>query len=100
MPIAMSSTANYYKIKSVIQTEKSSMSINSRKHFFVVDASCSKKEISSLIKQMFSVQVVSVNTMNYKKKSLKFRGVSGKTSAFKKAIITLASNQVINFNVL
>ncbi len=60
-----------------------------------------KVEIKNAVEQLYSVKVESVNTMNYagKRKSrfTKSGVISGKTSAYKKAIITLKAGEVIDF---
>lgn len=68
---------------------------------FVVDRRASKSQIKAAIKQLYDVEVAAVNTMVYSGKT-KYRytksGVQkGKTSAFKKAIITLEEGQTIDF---
>ena len=68
---------------------------------FRVAPSANKVEIKNAIEQLYGVTVESVNTMNYagKKKSryTKSGVISGKTSAYKKAIITLKAGEVIDF---
>jgi len=68
---------------------------------FVVVKSATKDEIKKAVENLYSVDVVSVNTMIYSGKN-KTRGtrrgfIQGKTVAFKKAIVTLKSDQVIDF---
>jgi large subunit ribosomal protein L23 len=62
------------------------------KYVFVVDSKANKKQIANAIEEIYSekkVRVVSVNTINVKGKPRRVRGRSGKTSGFKKAIVTL-----------
>lgn len=67
---------------------------------FRVAPSANKAEIKKAVEEMYGVTVVSVNTMNYagKKKSryTKSGAITGKTPAFKKAIITLKEGEVID----
>jgi len=68
---------------------------------FVVVKSATKEEIKEAVQELYSVDVVSVNTMVYAGKN-KSRGtrsgfITGRTKAFKKAIVTLKSDQVIDF---
>lgn len=67
---------------------------------FRVAPSANKVQIKKAVEDMYGVTVVSVNTMNYagKKKSrfTKSGAISGKTPAFKKAIITLKEGEVID----
>jgi large subunit ribosomal protein L23 len=88
---------NYDKIKGLVYTEKSNKQLAEGKYHFQVDASCSKDEIASLIKKTFGVEVEKVNVINTKSKTKRFKGVEGKRSSYKKAIITLKEGQSINF---
>ncbi len=68
---------------------------------FRVSPDANRIQIKKAVEEMYGVKVVDVNTMNYSGKS-KFRytksgPIHGKTSAYKKAIITLAEGQVIDF---
>ena len=68
---------------------------------FIVDKRAEKLQIKKAVEKMYDVKVEAVNTMRYAGK-LKVRytkkGVQrGKTNAFKKAIITLAQGEVIDF---
>lgn len=73
----------------------------SNRYGFRVAPDANKVEIKSAVEQMYGVTVVKVNTMVYagKKKSryTKSGTISGRTSAFKKAIVTLKDGEVIDF---
>jgi len=73
----------------------------SNRYAFRVVPSANKVDIKNAVEQMYNVNVVRVNTMNYagKRKSryTKAGVVSGKTPAFKKAIITLKEGEIIDF---
>ncbi len=68
---------------------------------FHVAPSANKMEIKKAVEELYGVKVDSVNTMNYdgKRKSryTKAGVISGKTSAYKKAIITLKEGESIDF---
>ncbi|MBK5719261.1 50S ribosomal protein L23 [Dysgonomonas sp. Marseille-P4677] len=68
---------------------------------FRVAPSANKVEIKNAIEELYGVKVESVNTINYsgKRKSryTKAGVISGKTSAFKKAIVTLKDGESIDF---
>lgn len=68
---------------------------------FRVSPDANKLEIKKAVEDMYGVTVESVNTMNYagKKKSRYTKSgiISGKTSAFKKAIVTLKEGETIDF---
>jgi large subunit ribosomal protein L23 len=93
----MTALFNYDKIKGLVYTEKSNKQLVDGKYHFQVDSSCSKDEIASLIKKVFNVEVTKVNVINTKSKTKRFKGVEGKRSSYKKAIITLKEGQSINF---
>jgi large subunit ribosomal protein L23 len=68
---------------------------------FVVNRQATKEQIKGAIEKLYNVDVVAVNTLVYGGK-IKYRytkgGVQkGKTKGFKKAIITLAAGQTIDF---
>ena len=71
------------------------------RYAFRVVPSANKVEIKSAVEQMYNVNVENVNTMNYagKRKSryTKSGVISGKTPAFKKAIVTLKEGEIIDF---
>ncbi|NDV69808.1 50S ribosomal protein L23 [Dysgonomonas sp. 25] len=68
---------------------------------FRVSPDANKAQIKKAVEEVYNVTVVSVNTMNYsgKKKSryTKSGVVTGKTSAYKKAVVTLKEGEVIDF---
>jgi large subunit ribosomal protein L23 len=68
---------------------------------FIVDRRANKIEIKKAVEDMYSVQVESVNTMNYsgkrKARYTKAGFIQGRTNAYKKAIITLAKGEKIDF---
>ena len=68
---------------------------------FIVDRHANKLQIKDEVEDLYGVQVLSVNTMNYSGKSksrfTKTGLISGKTRAYKKAIVTLAEGETIDF---
>ncbi|MCZ4693124.1 50S ribosomal protein L23 [Ancylomarina euxinus] len=68
---------------------------------FVVDRRATKIDIKRAVEKMYSVKVVSVNTMNYQGKTksrfTKAGAINGRTVSFKKAIITLVEGDNIDF---
>ena len=68
---------------------------------FRVSPDANKLEIKKAVEEMYGITVESVNTMNYagKKKSRYTKSgiINGKTSAFKKAIVTLKEGETIDF---
>jgi len=68
---------------------------------FIVDGDANKLEIKAAVEQMYGVTVAEVNTCNYhgKKKSryTKAGFLTGRANNFKKAYITLAGEDKIDF---
>jgi len=68
---------------------------------FIVDKTANKIQIKNAVKEIYGKEVVEINTMNFlgKSKSRNTKGgvISGKTKAFKKAIVTLAVGETIDF---
>ncbi|TRX53743.1 50S ribosomal protein L23 [Fulvivirga sp. M361] len=82
-------------------TEKVSALNEKGKYGFVVNLKANKVEIKKAVEKMYGVTVEDVNTMNYlgKKKSryTKSKIITGRSSSFKKAIVTVAEGDVIDF---
>lgn len=68
---------------------------------FIVDRHANKLQIKGEVETLYGVEVLSVNTMNYsgkmKSRNTKSGIITGKTKAFKKAIVTLAEGETIDF---
>ena len=65
------------------------------KYVFEVSKEVKKSEIAKAVESMYGVNVVKVNTLNYKPKAHGFRGRTGMKSGFKKAIVTLKQGESI-----
>lgn len=82
-------------------TEKISSLNEKGKYGFVVDKKANKVEIKKAVEKMYGVTVESVNTMNYqgKRKSryTKSGVISGRGPSYKKAIVSVADGEVIDF---
>lgn len=83
-------------IKSPVITEKSTLGSQYGQVTFRVAKEASKPEIKAAVESLFKVQVTSVNTLITKGKNKRFKGVAGKRSDVKKAIVTLAEGQTID----
>jgi len=68
---------------------------------FVVDKSANKLQIKKAVEELYNVRVSDVNTMRYagkRKQRYTKSGVSvGKTPSYKKAVVTLAEGEAIDF---
>ena len=85
-----------------IVTEKANaISEKNNRFSFKVSPEANKYEIRDLIEKLYDVKVVEIKTMNYngkKKQRYTRTGIQrGTTAAFKKAIVTLAEGQTIDF---
>ena len=82
-------------------TEKVSALNEKGKYGFVVDRKANKVEIKKAVEKAYGVTINSVNTMTYagkdKTRYTKTRIIAGRTSAYKKAIVTVAEGEVIDF---
>ena len=71
------------------------------KYGFIVDKEANKIEIRNAIEEMYGVTVESVNTMNYLgKQRMRYTQagiIRGKEKNYKKAIVTLAEGDSIDF---
>ncbi len=89
-------------IKKPVITEKmTAISEKLNKFAFIVDKSANKIQIKEAVEKLYGVKVAAVNTMNYagktKSRYTKSGVVSGRTPAFKKAIVTLKEGDTIDF---
>ncbi len=89
-------------IKKPIVTEKMNLlSEKLNKYAFVVDKNANKLQVREAVEAMYDVTVASVNIMNYgpklKRRYTKSGIQDGKTSGYKKAIVTLAEGDSIDF---
>ena len=88
-------------IKPVVTEKANALTEKLNRYTFQVTPSANKYQIKSLVESLYGVKVVAVNTMNYdgKRKSryTKSGMLNGKVAAFKKAVVTLAEGETINF---
>lgn len=68
---------------------------------FVVDKKANKVQIKKAIEAAYGITVVDVNTMNYRAdrtvKYTKSGLISGKTNAYKKAVVQVKEGETIDF---
>ena len=87
---------HYDTILAPVITEKATVLSEQNKVVFQVAADASKDEIAAAVEALFKVNVTKVNTLNVKGKTKRFRGIVGRRSDVKKAIVTLADGQSID----
>jgi len=89
----------YDVIRRPIVTEKSTNGSQYGQVTFEVSKDATKPLIKQAVETLFEVDVQAVNTLVQKGKTKRFRGVMGRRSDMKKAIITLAEGQTIDSGV-
>jgi large subunit ribosomal protein L23 len=93
----MVATARHYDtILSPVITEKSTVLSEHNKVVFRVAKDSTKDEIAAAVEALFNVKVTKVNTVVTKGKTKRFRGIMGRRSDVKKAIVTLQEGQSID----
>lgn len=84
-------------LKKPVLTEKSLQLQEQNKYTFDVEVTSNKTEIKQAVEAMFGVKVVNVNVMNIKPKAKRMGKYEGKTNRRRKAIVTLAKGDEINY---
>ena len=92
----MTDLRHYDVIVSPAITEKSTVASEQNQVIFNVAKKASKPEIKAAVEALFKVKVTAVNTLVRKGKIRRFRGILGRTSDVKRAIVTLAEGQGID----
>ncbi len=92
----MTDLRHYDVIVSPAITEKSTLVSEHNQVVFNVARDASKPEIKAAVEALFNVKVKAVNTLIRKGKVKRFRGVKGRQSNVKKAIVTLVDGQSID----
>lgn len=78
-------------------TEKTTGAGSRREYAFVVGRRATKPEIRRAVEALYRVSVTSVNVLNVPGKARRRGRVPGRTPGFRKAIVTLAQGQHIEF---
>ena len=88
-------------LKKPLLTEKLSAMNEKGRYGFRVDLHANKVQIKQAIQAMYGVKVTAVNTLRTpgkpKSKSTSSKVVTGRTQVTKKAIVTLAEGEMIDF---
>jgi large subunit ribosomal protein L23 len=80
---------HYDTIIAPVITEKSTLLSEHNKVVFKVPLEATKDEVKQAVEALFRVRVLKVNTVVQKGKTKRFRGIPGRRSDIKKAIVTL-----------
>ncbi len=88
-------------LKPVITEKMTGKGDQLNQYGFIVHKKANKLQIKHAVEDIYGVEVVTVNTMNYsgkeKSRFTKSGVISGRTKSYKKAIVTLAEGEIIDF---
>lgn len=88
-------------IKPIVTEKMTAQGEDFNRYGFVVDKNANKLQIKQAVEELYSVKVSEVNTMRYggkRKQRYTKSGISvGKTASYKKAVVTLAEGEQIDF---
>lgn len=92
----MTELRHYDVIRTPSITEKSTLVSEQNQVVFNVAKDATKPQIKAAVEALFGVKVKAVNTLVRKGKVKRFRGITGKQSDVKKAVVTLVDGQSID----
>ncbi len=88
-------------IKPIVTEKMTDQGEEMNRYGFIVKKTANKIEIKRAVEELYGVTVQSVNTMRYggkaKSRFTKSGMITGKSKSYKKAIITLAEGENIDF---
>jgi len=88
-------------VKPIVTEKMTAQGERYNRYGFVVRKKATKKQIKVAVENLYKVSVESVNTMVYagkvKSRFTKAGVIAGRTTSFKKAIVTLAKGESIDF---
>ena len=86
----------YDVLTTPVITEKSTIAAERNQFVFKVPLEATKPEIAAAVEGLFKVKVKAVNTLRVEGKNKMFRGMRGRRSDWKKAIISLVDGEKID----
>ena len=88
-------------IKPLVTEKMTNQAERFNRYGFIVDRRATKPQIKKAVESLYDVTVEAVNTMVYggkiKSRYTKAGIISGKTASYKKAVVTLADGESIDF---
>ena len=81
----------------VISEKGTEIAEKNNQYIFSVGKSANKIEIKKAVQDIYNVTVLKVNTMNVQGKKKRVRAQEGRTSSWKKAIVTLKDGDKIEY---
>ena len=89
------------QIQPIVSEKANAISEKTNRYSFKVSPDANKFQIKDAVEKLYDVKVVGVSTMNYdgkkKQRYTKSGIIRGKVAAFKKAVVTVAEGQTIDF---
>ena len=89
------------KIEPIVTEKANNISEKFNRYSFRVSPDANKYQIKSLIETLYGVKVIAVSTANFRGKNksryTKSGLIKGKVAAFKKALVTVAEGEAIDF---
>ena len=90
-----------YIVKPLVTEKMTNITEKQNKFGFIVRPEANKLEIKKEIEELYNVTVTGISTAKYagknKSRYTKAGLIKGRTNAFKKAIVTIAEGQTIDF---
>lgn len=90
-------TQDYSTLGTLLRTEKGADHLKDNKYVFSVAKSANKIQIKKAVQDIYRVKVTNVNTQVMPGKLKRVRYQIGMTPEWKKAVVTLAKGQKIDF---
>lgn len=87
---------SYSVILSLFRTEKGTNILPLNKYLFKVARKANKIQIKKAVEDIYNVKVADVNSISMRGKKRRLRYKEGKTSDWKKAVVTLKEGQTID----
>ena len=88
-------------IKPIVTEKMTELGEKLNRYGFIVDKRANKLQIKDAVEDLYNVTVTEVNTMVYggktKSRYTKSGVITGRTNSYKKAIVTLADGENIDF---
>ncbi len=88
-------------LKPIVTEKMTEQGEKLNRYGFIVDRKANKLQIKDAVEKMYNVNVLDVNTLNYhgkrKQRYTKSGLLRGRTNHFKKAYVTLAGEEKIDF---
>lgn len=88
-------------VKPIISEKAEMLSDSLNQYSFVINRKANKVEVKKAVEEMYSVNVASVNTMimpaKARNRNTRSGLIKGRVSSYKKAVVTLAEGEEIDF---